>query len=77
MASKVQVFLPGVETLNHSNTSGATLFVNEKIEIAKLLSKLRVDVCEAGFPIASQGDFEAVTAIAHEVLPHCWCSVLA
>jgi len=46
---------------------GATLFVNEKIEIAKLLSKLRVDVCEAGFPIASQGDFEAVTAIAHEV----------
>jgi len=48
---------------------GATLFVNEKLEIAKLLSRLGVDVCEAGFPIASQGDFDAVTQIAQEVGP--------
>eukprot|EP00658_Telonema_sp_P-2_P020857 TRINITY_DN1826_c0_g1_i1.p1 TRINITY_DN1826_c0_g1~~TRINITY_DN1826_c0_g1_i1.p1 ORF type:complete len:398 (+),score=101.59 TRINITY_DN1826_c0_g1_i1:196-1389(+) len=48
---------------------GATLFGNEKMEIARLLSRLGVDVCEAGFPIASQGDFEAVTQIAHEIGP--------
>ena len=46
---------------------GATLNVDEKIEIAKQLSRLGVDICEAGFPIASPGDFEAVRRIAEEV----------
>jgi 2-isopropylmalate synthase len=46
---------------------GATLDVHEKLEIARQLSRLGVDVCEAGFPIASPGDFEAVSAIASEV----------
>jgi len=41
--------------------------VNEKIEIAKQLSRLGVDVLEAGFPVASQGDFDAVKKIANEV----------
>ena len=48
---------------------GATLNVDEKIEIAKQLSRLGVDICEAGFPIASPGDFEAVRRIAEEVGP--------
>jgi len=48
---------------------GATLNVDEKIEIAKQLSALGVDVCEAGFPVASNGDFEAVKRIAQEVGP--------
>jgi 2-isopropylmalate synthase len=48
---------------------GATLNVEEKIEIARQLSRLGVDVCEAGFPIASPGDFEAVRRIAEEVGP--------
>jgi len=43
---------------------GATLTQSEKVDIAKQLSRLGVDVCEAGFPIASQGDFEAVTQVA-------------
>jgi 2-isopropylmalate synthase len=46
---------------------GATLNVAEKLEIARQLSRLGVDVCEAGFPIASPGDFEAVRRIAQEV----------
>ncbi|KAJ3060746.1 hypothetical protein HDU98_003332 [Podochytrium sp. JEL0797] len=46
---------------------GVTLTTEEKIEIAKQLSRLGVDVCEAGFPIASPGDFEAVQRIAKEV----------
>lgn len=48
---------------------GATLNVEEKLEIARQLSRLGVDVCEAGFPIASQGDFDAVRRIAEEVGP--------
>ncbi len=48
---------------------GATLNIDEKLEIARQLSRLGVDVCEAGFPIASPGDFEAVRRIAEEVGP--------
>ncbi|KAI9478356.1 MAG: 2-isopropylmalate synthase [Benjaminiella poitrasii] len=48
---------------------GVTLNTDEKIEIAKQLSRLGVDVLEAGFPIASVGDFEAVQRIAREVGP--------
>jgi 2-isopropylmalate synthase len=46
---------------------GVTLTVEEKVEIAKQLSRLGVDICEAGFPIASAGDFKAVERIAKEV----------
>ena len=48
---------------------GATLNIHEKLEIARQLSRLGVDICEAGFPIASPGDFEAVRRIAEEVGP--------
>jgi 2-isopropylmalate synthase len=48
---------------------GATLNIEEKLEIARQLSRLGVDVCEAGFPIASPGDFEAVRRIAAEIGP--------
>ena len=43
---------------------GISLDVGEKLEIAEQLARLGVDIIEAGFPIASQGDFEAVEAIA-------------
>jgi isopropylmalate/homocitrate/citramalate synthase len=46
---------------------GATLTSKEKLDIAKQLAKLGVDIIEAGFPIASPDDFEAVRAIAMEV----------
>src|SRR5438093_1404241 len=46
---------------------GITLDVAEKLEIAEQLAQLGVDVIEAGFPIASQGDFDAVEAIAKGV----------
>ncbi|MBM3674915.1 MAG: 2-isopropylmalate synthase [Actinobacteria bacterium] len=46
---------------------GISLDVGEKLEIAEQLSRLGVDVIEAGFPIASDGDFEAVEAIAKSV----------
>src|SRR5881398_3490114 len=46
---------------------GISLNTQEKLEIAQQLARLGVDVIEAGFPIASPGDFEAVQAIAREV----------
>lgn len=46
---------------------GASLNQKEKLEIAHILSTLGVDIIEAGFPITSKGDFEAVRAIAKSV----------
>ncbi len=46
---------------------GASLETPEKLEIARQLDRLGVDVIEAGFPIASPGDFEAVKRIAQEI----------
>src|SRR5688572_25415994 len=46
---------------------GINLNVKEKLEIAEQLSRLGVDIIEAGFPITSVGDFEAVRAIADTV----------
>ena len=43
---------------------GATMSLGEKLEIAALLDEMKVDIIEAGFPIASEGDFEAVSEIS-------------
>jgi 2-isopropylmalate synthase len=43
---------------------GATMTFEEKLQVAELLDDMGVDIIEAGFPIASEGDFEAVTEIA-------------
>jgi 2-isopropylmalate synthase len=46
---------------------GISLDIAEKLEIAEQLARLGVDIIEAGFPVASQGDFDAVEAIAKSV----------
>src|SRR5258706_9597322 len=46
---------------------GASMNIREKLEVARQLARLRVDIIEAGFPLPSDGDFEAVKAIAAEV----------
>ena len=46
---------------------GASMDIDEKIQIANALNDLNVDVIEAGFPIASNGDFNAVKEIADSV----------
>ncbi|HET9476422.1 MAG TPA: 2-isopropylmalate synthase, partial [Dehalococcoidia bacterium] len=50
---------------------GVALNVEEKLEIARALERMRVDFIEAGFPASSPGDFESVTAIAREVRGTC------
>ena len=47
--------------------AGGSLNIKEKLEIARQLERLGVDVIEAGFPVTSPGDFEAVSLIAKEV----------
>ncbi len=55
--------------------AGGALNIREKLEIAKQLEKLRVDVIEAGFPFSSPGDFEAVSLIAREVRTPVVCAL--
>src|SRR5512147_384048 len=65
MADIVRIF---DTTLRDGEQSpGATLNMDEKLEIARQLARMGVDIIEAGFPIASPGDFEAVRRIAEEI----------
>jgi 2-isopropylmalate synthase len=54
---------------------GATLTAPEKLEIARALEAMGVDVIEAGFPISSDGDFESVRAIASEITRSVVCGL--
>ena len=54
---------------------GASMTRDEKVRIAKQLERMRVDVIEAGFPIASPGDFEAVQAVARAVTESTVCAL--
>ena len=54
---------------------GASMTRDEKLRIAKALERMRVDVIEAGFPIASQGDFEAVQAVARTIRDSTVCGL--
>ncbi|MGH2761357.1 MAG: 2-isopropylmalate synthase [Thermoleophilaceae bacterium] len=65
MADRVTIF---DTTLRDGEQSpGISLYTQEKVEIGHQLARLGVDVIEAGFPVTSPGDFEAVQAIAREV----------
>ncbi|KAJ3322480.1 hypothetical protein HDV06_003024 [Boothiomyces sp. JEL0866] len=67
MTNKDKLIVFDTTLRDGEQSPGVTLTVDEKVEIAKQLSRLGVDVCEAGFPVASPGDFKAVERIAKEV----------
>jgi 2-isopropylmalate synthase len=72
-ANRVRIF---DTTLRDGEQSpGASMNMAEKLEVARALAALGVDVIEAGFPIASVGDFEAVQAIAAEVTGSSVCGL--
>jgi 2-isopropylmalate synthase len=54
---------------------GASMTRDEKVRIARALERMRVDVIEAGFPVASPGDFEAVQAVARAVSDSTVCGL--
>ncbi|MBV9590539.1 MAG: 2-isopropylmalate synthase [Hyphomicrobiales bacterium] len=63
-ADKDRVIIFDTTLRDGEQSPGATMTFEEKLEVADLLDEMGVDVIEAGFPIASQGDFEAVHAVA-------------
>lgn len=65
MTSQIKIF--DTTLRDGEQTPGVNLNVHEKLEIAQQLAALKVDIIEAGFPIASQGDFESVKTIAQNV----------
>ena len=54
---------------------GASMTKEEKVRIARLLERMRVDVIEAGFPAASNGDFDAVKAVADSIKDSTVCGL--
>ena len=54
---------------------GASMTKDEKVQIARALERMNVDIIEAGFPIASEGDFEAVKAVAEAVKDSTVCGL--
>ncbi len=54
---------------------GASMTKDEKVHIARALERMKVDIIEAGFPIASEGDFEAVQAVAAAVKDSTICGL--
>ncbi|MFH1096194.1 MAG: 2-isopropylmalate synthase [Candidatus Desantisbacteria bacterium] len=62
-----KIFIFDTTLRDGEQSPGASLEIRQKLEIAKQLAKLGVDIIEAGFPITSEGDFEAVRLIAQEV----------
>jgi len=67
MAKSDRVYLFDTTLRDGEQSPGVSLNVEEKLEIAQQLARMGVDAIEAGFPITSQGDFEAVSNIARKV----------
>ncbi|WP_323784842.1 2-isopropylmalate synthase [Thalassovita sp.] len=64
MTKQDQVLIFDTTLRDGEQSPGATMTHDEKLEIAELLDDMGVDIIEAGFPIASEGDFEAVKQIS-------------
>ncbi|HHY60065.1 MAG TPA: 2-isopropylmalate synthase, partial [Clostridia bacterium] len=73
MSDRVYIF--DTTLRDGEQTPGVSLNIHEKLEIAAQLARLGVDVIEAGFPITSKGDFEAVQAIARSVKGPAICAL--
>ncbi|MFN3312860.1 MAG: 2-isopropylmalate synthase, partial [Hyphomonas sp.] len=63
-APKPRVYIFDTTLRDGEQSPGASMTHNEKLELASLMEDMGVDIIEAGFPAASEGDFAAVSAIA-------------
>lgn len=66
-SNKDRVFIFDTTLRDGEQSPGATMTLEEKLQVAEALDDMGVDIIEAGFPIASNGDFEAVVAVAKQV----------
>src|SRR5258706_14289767 len=67
MSAPPQIRIFDTTLRDGEQSPGASMNIQEKMEIAQALVDLGVDIIEAGFPIASPGDFEAVKQISENV----------
>ena len=67
MSAHEQVKIFDTTLRDGEQSPGCSMIVAEKVRLAHELDRLGVDVIEAGFPIASDGDFHAVQAVARDV----------
>lgn len=75
MSSTNQVIIFDTTLRDGEQSPGASMTKDEKLRIAKQLEKMRVDVIEAGFAIASPGDFASIKAIADTITGSTVCSL--
>ncbi len=73
--AKDQLIIFDTTLRDGEQSPGASMTRDEKVRIAKALERLRVDVIEAGFAVASPGDFEAVKAVAQSITESTVCSL--
>src|SRR6056300_1187402 len=64
MSDKDKIFIFDTTMRDGEQSPGASMSLEEKIQIARIFDELGIDVIEAGFPIASPGDFEAVSEVS-------------
>jgi 2-isopropylmalate synthase len=75
MSEKEHLLIFDTTLRDGEQSPGASMTKDEKVRIARALERLRVDVIEAGFPVASPGDFEAVKAVANVVKDSTVCGL--
>lgn len=75
MSERAQLVIFDTTLRDGEQSPGASMTRDEKVRIGKALERMRVDVIEAGFAIASPGDFEAVRAVAEVVKDSTVCSL--
>jgi 2-isopropylmalate synthase len=75
MSNKEKLIIFDTTLRDGEQSPGASMTREEKIRIAKALERMRVDVIEAGFPVASVGDFESVEAVANIVKDSTVCAL--
>jgi len=73
--SKERLIIFDTTMRDGEQSPGASMTKDEKLRIARALERMRVDVIEAGFPASSNGDFEAVQAIANTIKDSVVCGL--
>jgi 2-isopropylmalate synthase len=75
MSKKEKLIIFDTTLRDGEQSPGASMTKEEKVRIAKALERMRVDVIEAGFPMASEGDFASVQAVARAVKDSTVCGL--
>ena len=75
MNTKEKLIIFDTTLRDGEQSPGASMTRDEKLRIARALERMKVDVIEAGFPIASPGDFESVQAVAREIKDSTVCGL--